>query len=45
MAWGSGQPGLLYLWAAYALLFMLMRGGTMLWRVRGNEWMRLGERR
>ena len=45
MAWGSGQPGLLILWAAYALLFMLMRGGTMLWRVRGNEWMRLGERR
>ena len=45
MTWGSGQPGLLLLWAAYAILFMAMRGGTMLWRVRGDEWMRLGHYR
>lgn len=45
MAWGSGQAGLLVLWAAYAVLFMFMRGATMLLRVRGDEWMRLGERR
>lgn len=45
MAWGFGQTGLLALWASYALLFMFMRGGTMLLRVRGDAWMRLGDHR
>lgn len=45
MQWGHGEPGLLALWAAYAVLFMAVRGGTMLLRSRGEAWMRLGERR
>lgn len=35
--------GMLLLWAGYAILFMAVRAGTMVWRVRGDEWMRLGE--
>lgn len=38
-----GRAGLLLLWAAYGGLFMAVRGGTMLLRTRGDEWMRLGE--
>ncbi|MFT0847511.1 MATE family efflux transporter [Actinomycetaceae bacterium L2_0104] len=45
MHWGHGQTGLLLLWASYAILFMAVRGGTMLARVRGDSWMRLGEHR
>lgn len=45
MRWGHGQAGLLALWGAYALLFMAVRGGTMLARVRKDGWMRLGEHR
>ena len=29
MQWGRGEAGLLALWAAYAVLFMAVRGGTM----------------
>lgn len=45
MHWGTGEAGLLALWAAYAILFMAVRGGTMLLRSRGEAWMRLGEHR
>ncbi len=45
MQWGRGEAGLLALWAAYAVLFMAVRGGTMLLRSRGEAWMRLGEHR
>ncbi len=45
LQWGNGQSGLLALWAAYAVLFMVVRGGTMLLRSRGEAWMRLGEHR
>ncbi|MGO1592246.1 MAG: MATE family efflux transporter [Ancrocorticia sp.] len=45
MAWGSGRAGLLALWGAYAVLFMAARGGTMLLRVRGDKWMKLGDHR
>ena len=41
----AGEAGLLALWAAYAILFMAVRGGTMLLRSRGEAWMRLGEHR
>ncbi|VEI13314.1 MATE family efflux transporter [Trueperella bialowiezensis] len=36
---GWGTAGMLLLWAGYAVVFMGMRAGTMLWRVRGDEWM------
>lgn len=45
MYWGQGKTGLILLWASYAVLFMTVRGGTMLARVRKDGWMRLGERR
>ena len=41
LAIGHGQAGLLALWAAYAGVFMAMRGATMLLRVRGEAWMGL----
>ncbi|WP_124054459.1 MATE family efflux transporter [Arcanobacterium ihumii] len=34
-----GMPGMLLLWGGYALLFMVARGITMFFRVRGNSWM------
>ena len=36
-----GTAGMLMLWCAYAIVFMAVRGGTMLWRVRTDTWMRL----
>ncbi|MDO5025198.1 MAG: MATE family efflux transporter [Trueperella sp.] len=36
-----GETGLLLLWAGYVFVFMGVRAGTMLWRIRGDRWMRL----
>ncbi len=36
-----GTVGMAALWCAYAIVFMAVRGGTMLWRVRTDTWMRL----
>ena len=38
----TGATGQILLWAAYALIFMSLRGVTMFFRVRGEEWMKLG---
>ncbi|MDP9806366.1 putative MATE family efflux protein [Trueperella bonasi] len=38
---GWGAAGMIWLWVGYAVLFMAVRGGTMLWRVRKDEWMSL----
>lgn len=36
-----GETGLLLLWAGYVFIFMGVRAGTMLWRVRADRWMGL----
>lgn len=38
---GWGTSGMILLWVGYAVLFMAVRGGTMLWRVRQDAWMGL----
>lgn len=39
-SWGS--TGMMWLWVGYAVVFMAVRALTMLVRVRGTQWMRLG---
>ncbi|MDY5585551.1 MAG: MATE family efflux transporter, partial [Arcanobacterium sp.] len=34
-----GFFGMHFLWISYGLVFMGVRAGTMLWRIRGEEWM------
>lgn len=38
----SGPAGLAAVWVACTLLFLLARAVTLGWRVRGEDWMRLG---
>lgn len=42
VVWGAqwGTVGMLILWSGYALLFMAVRGLTMLYRVHSDAWMR-----
>ena len=39
---GAAEPGLVWLWIAFAGLFMGVRAATLLARARGDRWMRLG---
>lgn len=39
MRWGSGSTAQIFLWIAYAVVFMGARAATMYRRIRGNEWL------
>ena len=39
---GGAQPALVWLWIAFAGLFMGVRAVTLLTRAHGERWMRLG---
>ena len=40
--WSGAEPGLVWLWLAFGVLFMGARAVTLLGRAHGDRWMRLG---